>query len=82
MSNYFTLPELQEIEFKLKILDKIIQEARTNGDERWKNAAAQAEQLNEQRSALIKAEYQKRGEVPPQTTIQAKVGMMGAKTHG
>ena len=70
-----TIPELQSTDIKLAILNKIILEARADGDERWKEAARQAEILNEQRSVILKAQ----GNTPPPTTIKAKVGTMGAK---
>ena len=71
--------ELIEIDFKLGVLDKIIQEARANGDERWQEAARQAAILNQQRGALLKAEYEKQGIDKPPTRITATVGVMGAK---
>lgn len=75
-------PELRDIELRIMILDKILQEARQVGDERWKEPARQIEQLNEQRGQIIKAERERRGLELPQVTIQAKLGTMGAKTNG
>jgi hypothetical protein len=66
---------LDEIHLRLKILDEIIRGARADGDERWHEAARQAEVLNEKRSAILKAT----GNIPPPVTIQAKVGSMDAK---
>lgn len=71
-------PELLQIDIKLKILDTIIKEAQADNDPRWTVAAEQADTLNEQRAALLKAQ----DNAPTNTIVIAKVGTMGAKTNG
>lgn len=67
---------LEEINWRLKILDKIIRDDQAAGGERWKTTAApQAERLNEARALLLK----KAGHNPESTVIVARVGHVGAK---
>lgn len=76
---------LQGIVIKLLILDEIIKEAREAGDERWKEAARQARELNKQRIELIRDERRRRGIPEPSAqTIHASIGLMGARgeQHG
>ena len=71
---------LESINLKLKILGQVIREARAAGDERWKEPARQAAILNEQRAALLKADYKRRGIPEPEPQrITVTVGTMGAK---
>lgn len=72
--------ELQSVIIKIALLDRIIQEARQAGDERWVEPARQARILNERRVELLREERARQGlEQPEPIRIQAKVCRMGAK---
>lgn len=67
---------LEDIHWRLKILDMIIREDQAAGGERWKTTAAvQAERLNEARALLLK----KTGQQPAPTVITVQSGRLGAK---
>jgi len=68
-----------DIRLRLGMANKIIKEAQTKGDDRWKKVVPQVRRLNEALVKKLKEERKKRGEAEPEPVT---VGMKALDLTG